>query len=109
MQVDYSYYTTNYGGTLVKEQDFSFFSKKAMREIQKNCNRELCECDMTDEVKMVACELIDYFYSNNKALAKNLSSVSVDGVSESYNSRSDMKAEERKILNGLPQELTRYL
>lgn len=109
MQVDYGYYTGKYSGTLVNEKDFSFFSKKAMREIQKNCNRELCECDMTDEVKMVACELIDYLYLNNKAINKNLSSVSVDGVSESYNSINDIKQNKREILNGLPQELTRYL
>lgn len=109
MQVDYSYYTTNYGGTLVKQNDFSFFSKKALKEVERNCNRQLCECDITDDVKYVMCELIDYLYSNKKVLEKNLSSVSVDGVSEAYNSVDDLKAQKSKILNGLPQELTRYL
>lgn len=107
--VDYSYYTDEYSGTLVKEQDFSFFSKKAMKIIQDNCNRELCECDYTNDVKYVACELIDYLFVNNKTIDKNLSSVSVDGVSESYNSTDDIKRGKKDILNGLPQELTRYL
>lgn len=109
MTVDYSYYTDEYSGTLVNERDFSFFSKKAMREIQRNCNRQLCPCDITDEVSYVACELIDYLYVNDKPIKKNLSSVSVDGVSESYNSTEDLKSQKKKILNGLPQELTRYL
>lgn len=107
--VDYSYYTDEYSGTLVKEQDFSFFSKKAMKIIQDNCNRELCECDYTDDVKYVACELIDYLFLNDKTINKNLSSVSVDGVSESYNNTDDIRLNKREILNGLPQELTRYL
>ena len=107
--VDYSYYTTDYSGTLVSAKDFSFFSKKAMKIIQDNCNRELCECDYTDDVKYVACELIDYLFVNNKTIDKNLSSVSVDGVSESYNSTDDIKSGKKDILNGLPQELTRYL
>lgn len=107
--VDYSYYTGEYSGTLVKEQDFSFFSKKAMKIIQDNCNRKLCECDYTNDVKYVACELIDYLFVNNKTIDKNLSSVSVDGVSESYNSTDDIKRGKKDILNGLPQELTRYL
>jgi len=109
MEVDYGFYTNDYSGTLVKQDDFSFFSKKAMKEIQKNCNKKLCKEDITDEVKYVACELIDYLYSNRHALDKNLSSVSVDGVSESYNTKEEIKSQKKVILNGLPQELTRYL
>ena len=107
--VDYGYYTAIYSGTLVKEKDFSFFSKKAMKIIQDNCNKKLEKSDITDDVKYVACELIDYLFVNNKTIEKNLSSVSVDGVSESYNSVDDIKRGKKDILNGLPQELTRYL
>ena len=70
--IDYSYYTDEYSGTLVKEQDFSFFSKKAMKIIQDNCNRKLVKSDYTDDVKYVACELIDYLFVNNKTIDKFL-------------------------------------
>ena len=109
MELDYIFYTKEYGGTLVNEKDFPFFSKKSIREIQKACNQELCECDFTDQVKMVACELVDFLYNNNKTISKNLSSVSVDGVSESYGNNAELSTGKNQILSALPQELTRYL
>ena len=109
MKIEYDYYTDVYGGYLVDKKNFLSFSKKALREIQKYCNRQLCPCDLTNEVKDVVCDLIDYYYSNNDLLTKNLTSVSVDGVSESYGNALDLAVMKSKIIDSLPQELTRYL
>lgn len=107
---DYDFYEKEYKGTLTASL-FDSYIVKASREIDKNVNRKLKESDITDEVKYVACELVDFLNDNKMFLEKKIASVSNDGVSETYTniSRNDFKSEERKILDGLPSELTRYL
>lgn len=107
---DYDFYKENYKGTLTASL-FDSYITKASREIDKNVNKKLKEKDITDEVKYVACALVDFLNSNKMFLEKKVASVSNDGVSETYTniSKNDLESEERKILDGLPHELTRYL
>ena len=107
---DYDFYKEEYKGTLTASL-FDSYIVKASREIDKNVNRKLKEKDITDEVKYVACELVDFLNDNKMFLEKKIASVSNDGVSETYTniSKDDLKSEERKILDGLPHYLTRYL
>ena len=107
---DYDFYKEKYNGTLTASL-FDSYIVKASREIDKNVNRKLKEKDITDEVKYVACELVDFLNDNKMFLEKKIASVSNDGVSETYTniSKDDLKSEKRKILDGLPHDLTRYL
>lgn len=106
---DYDFYSKTYKGTL-SEDLFNSLIPKASRELDKSVNKELKEVDITDRVKFVACELVDFLEVNNVGKEK-LSSVSIDGVSKNYGTKtvSDLKHEKSNILNGLPIELTRYL
>lgn len=108
---DYVFYSTIYKGSL-SDSLFNSIIPKASREIDKAVNKELKKEDITDEVKFVACELVDFLNENGYiGNCKQLSSVSIDGVSKSYvtKTNSEIKAEKSDILNGLPLELIRFL
>ena len=108
----YDFYQETYKGSLSSDL-FNSLIPKASREIDKVVNRELQEVDITDKVKFVACELVDFLNkydisSNNNG---NISSISIDGVSKTFNSlsKSEVNKEKLNITNGLPHELTRFL
>ena len=108
---DYDFYQNNYKGSL----DICLFSSlipKASREIDGVVNKELKEADITDKVKFIACEMVDFLKENGKDSSKGkVTSVSVDGVSKSYANKSDKEVRQEKanILNRLPLELISFL
>lgn len=108
---DYDFYRETYKGSL-SDDLFNSLIPKASREIDKCVNRELKEVDITDKVKFVACELVDFLNSNDSINGSgNISSISIDGVSKTFNSstKSEINQEKRNIIDGLPHELTRFL
>lgn len=116
---DYEFYKNTYKGSL-SDDLFNSLIPKASREIDKAINKEyLTEEDLSDKVvkykiSFVACELVDYLNSNNLSNGNNgekLSSISIDGVSKSYSSKSEseLKTEKANIISGLPHDLTRFL
>ena len=109
---DYEFYQETYKGSLSSDL-FNSLIPKASREIDKCVNRELQEVDITDKVKFVACELVDFLnkYDISSNSNGNISSISIDGVSKTFNSlsKSEINKEKQNIYNGLPHELTRFL
>lgn len=108
---DYNFYEKTYKGSL-SDSLFNSLIPKASREIDKAVNKELEEVDITDKVKYVACELVDFLNANEDSMNGNkVSSISIDGVSKNYvtKSKEEIKAEERDILNGLPLDLIRFI
>ena len=115
---DYDFYTNEYKGSLSVDL-FNSLIIKASREIDKNVNKDLTETNikrLTDRdqyrLKYTVCELVDYFNANgsNSSSAK-ANSIQIDGVSKNKNSKSENKIEtdRTRILNNLPDELTRFL
>lgn len=114
---DYQFYTGNdYKGTL-SESLFNSLIPKASREIDKVVNRDIKEADLSasygDKIKFVACQLVDflYKYDNLSSSNANISSISIDGVSKSFNTstKEEINNEKINITNGLPHDLTRFL
>jgi hypothetical protein len=115
---DYNFYKSEYLGSLSNNL-FNSLIIKASREIDRNVNRELIEevinsLSKRDQyrLKFTVCELVDYFNANgsNSSNAK-ANSISLDGVSISRGSKTENQANVslQKIINNLPNELTRYL
>ena len=114
---DYDFYTKEYKGSLSIDL-FNSLIIKASREIDQNINTKLTnevitKLDSQDQYKLkfVACELCDYFNANGTSASSGASSISIDGVSinrgtDSIQAKSINK---RHILNGLPDELIRFL
>ncbi len=107
---DYKYYQEIYKGSLSVDL-FNFSVKKASATIKGMLNQEIYE-PYLDEVQYATCMLIDGINDKNEA-TKNLSSVSVDGVSESYKTNLEIETAYGTLLNEveniLPHELTRFL
>lgn len=106
--VDYSYYQNEYKGSL-SQTLFNSLIRKASRIIDRNVNRKITreDLDRYNEIKDVVCELCDRLNSMPKS--SNISSISIDGVSKTYKSLNETKQELYDILDGLPEELTRYI
>ena len=113
---DYEFYTDTYKGSLSSSL-FNSLIPKASREIDKVVNRDIKEADLEadygDKIRFVACELVDYLNIINVGNNTNreLSSISIDGVSKVYKTYTDQEVNSKKIriINGLPHELTRFL
>lgn len=105
---DYIFYKETYKGSL-SDSLFNSLIPKASREIDDVVNRELKEADITDKVKWVACELVDFINSNKESRKGNVSSVSIDGVSKKYSSQKEIEKRKSKILNKLPLDLISFL
>lgn len=115
--VDYEYYTDNYYGTL-PESSFNPLALKASREIDNNVNTSLNEEiinnlseEAQDKLKYTTCALIDLFDKKETADNRKVSSISIDGVNKTFKSTSmsELRIEKRRILETLPNELTKYL
>ena len=115
--VDYEFYKKEFNGHL----DITSF-RSSLREacliVDRNVNRKLEPCFVTDRVKYVVCRLIDLVNKKSQDLfnsGNNISSVSIDGVSKTYKTPTAKEIEDsfdkqvKVELNSLPQELTRYL
>lgn len=102
---DYEFYSNTYKGTLNIDL-FNSLIPKASHEIDKAVNRELKEVDINDKIRFVACEMVDYLKSKENG---NVSSVSIDGVSKTYKTNTEIKQNKQDILNGLPHDLIRFL
>ena len=104
---DYGFYVNTYKGSLSVDL-FNSLIPKASREIDKVVNRELNEDDIDNKVRFVACELVD-FLSKSESSNGGVSAISIDGVSKTFRSDSEIKQGVRNITNALPHELTRFL
>lgn len=107
---DYVFYLNTYKGSLSSDL-FNSLIPKASREIDKCVNRELTEVDITDKVRFVACQLVDFLNKYDNSNNGNISSISIDGVSKTFNSlsKNEINKEKLNIIDGLPHELTRFL
>lgn len=107
---NYEYYQEIYKGSLSVDL-FNFNVKKASATIKGMLNQKIYE-PYLDEVQYATCMLIDGINAKNEA-TRNLASVSVDGVSESYKSNLEIESAYNTLLkeveNILPHDLTRFL
>lgn len=111
---DYEFYSNTYKGSLSGDL-FNSLIEKTSREIDLYVNREITEDDLNNEkhnfgykIKYTTCLLLDYINSQTKTNGA-VESISIDGVSKTMKSLSDIEKDKQKIVNNLPQELTRYL
>lgn len=104
---DYQYYSDIYKGSL-SQTLFNSLINKASRIIDKNVNRKITLEDLNkyEEIKYVACELCDKIDTLKN---KNVTSISIDGVSKTFKGNDEIKAELLDVLDNLPIELVRYL
>lgn len=104
---DYTYYINEYKGSL-SQTLFNSLIIKASREIDKYVNRKITSDDLEEyeEIKYVACSLCDKL---NTISNKNVSSISIDGVSKTFKSSSEINKDIQNVLDNLPEELTRYI
>lgn len=111
---DYSFYLNVYKGSLSQDL-FNSLIGKASREIDCHVNREIKENDLENEennfgfkIKYTTCLLLEYLQSENQ-INGAVESISIDGVSKTIKSLSDIERDKLKIVSNLPQDLTRYL
>lgn len=111
---DYSFYSTTYKGSLSQDL-FNSLIGKTSREIDTYVNREIKEVDLSNiehnfgyKIKYTTCLLLDYINTQTK-INGAVESISIDGVSKTIKSLSDIEKDKQKIINNLPQELTRYI
>lgn len=109
---DYDFYENQYKGSISIDL-FDSLIVKASRDIDRNINRELTDKvinELSDndkwKLKYVACELVDFIDETETGSA---TSISLDGVSISQLSSTEIKQNKRKIYDNLPLLLTRYL
>jgi hypothetical protein len=107
---DYNFYKNEYHGSMSSSL-FSKYSIKATMEINRNLNRKLTSTEIANvdnEFKFVMCELCDLLLFENE---ENITSLSIDGVSKTFMSLNsdELKNKKIKILDSLPQNLTRYI
>ena len=90
MFVDYQYYIHHFPQSAVKLEEFTLLAKKATREIE---NAVTGTIDVTDDVKMCCCELINYEAEaeSNNAQSTNINSESVGDYSVSYASAAERR------------------
>ena len=111
---DYEFYSNTYKGSLSGDL-FNSLIGKTSREIDTYVNREITEDDLNNEehnfgykIKYTTCLLLDYMNSQTK-INGAVESISIDGVSKTMKSLSDIEKDKQKIVNNLPQEITRYI
>ena len=111
---DYEFYSNTYKGSLSGDL-FNSLIGKTSREIDLNVNREITEDDLNNEkhnfgykIKYTTCLLLDYLNTQAK-MNGAVGSISIDGVSKTIKSLSDIINDKKKIVENLPHELTRYL
>lgn len=92
MDVSYSYYKTVYGGDL-DNSSFSFYSARALREVQAACFGRIGDDSQltdfqTDCVKRAVCYETDYIAEYADAISSPVSSLSIGSTSLSYSTTS---------------------
>ena len=114
---DYAFYRDDYKGSL-SETLFNHFITEASVEIRNYINREITDeviAELTDEeyfrFQYTVCSLCDFLNKNGTVANKgNVNSISIDGVSISGGtSENSYESNKIKVLESLPQKLTRYL
>ena len=111
---DYEFYINTYKGSLSNDL-FNSLIVKTSREIDTYVNREITEDDLDNEInnfgykiKYTTCLLLDYLRTEKNTNGA-VGSISIDGVSKTVKSLSDIENDKKKIVKNLPQDLTRYL
>lgn len=116
LYTNYAYYTEQFGGTL-DEKSFKFNLNKASKIIDRNINREISESVFNelsetdkDKFNYVCCELIE-MVSGNGSNGKQVTSISIDGISKSYKALSNAEEtmQQIRILDNLPLQFRKYL
>ena len=114
---DYNFYQNDYKGSL-SETLFNRFITEASVEIRNYINTEIADEvieELTDEeyfrFQYAVCSLCDFLNKNGTVASKgSANSISIDGVSISGGTSGDSyESSKAKILDSLPQKLTRYL
>lgn len=117
---DFKFYTDSYGGSAISEKDFPMLSNLASAYIDAATmgRAKRARGDAMDSVKMATCALSEVFLNEENINAANfsedslllgLSSQTVGGWSQGYNSRSASTAESEIIEKQKRDILIRYL
>ena len=111
---DWSFYSTTYKGSLSQDL-FNSLIGKASREIDTYVNREIKEVDLSNtknnfgyKIKYTTCLMLDYL-NTIKGTNGAVESIIIDGVHKTMKNSIELESNKRKIVENLPQDLTRYL
>ena len=111
---DYDFYVNTYKGSLSNDL-FNSLIVKTCREIDTYVNREITEDDLNNEknnfgykIQYTTCLLLDYLHENQKANGA-VQSIIIDGVHKTMKGTADVEKGKSKIIENLPQDITRYL
>lgn len=105
MYIDYEYYSNVYGGK-VKEEDFSRLEIKAAGILNYYTFNRIEE--VTENIKMAMCELIDNINEYDQKEGKEISSETVGSYSVSYSDKfkvSNKRKQKSIIIKWLPSSL----
>lgn len=111
---NWSFYSTTYKGSLSQDL-FNSLIGKASREIDTYVNREIKEVDLNNtennfgyKIKYTTCLMLDYI-NTTKGSNGAVNHISIDGVTKIMKDLSEIEKDKKKIIENLPQDLTRYL
>lgn len=117
---DFDFYVTEYGGSAVNVDDFSFLANKASVYIDAMTMRRARSADgeVLEAVKMAVCALADVFLDeenmnaaafSEEALMDSLSSETVGRWSKSFKTKSVSAADSQELDRRKTDALTMYL
>lgn len=102
---DYSYYSTEFGGTLIPEQAFAFRAARAAEYINRvtfdRINSEFMETDETAalKIKSCCCALAEADYNFNKNEGKASEKIGSYSVSYTETDTEELKSELNRIVD----------
>lgn len=82
--VDYVYYHENFGGTVIKEDDFFRISRDASAFIREITHGLVNEETESEEVKDATCAVCEVLWNEEKCGGREIKSAETDGESVSY-------------------------
>ena len=111
---DYSFYSTIYKGSLSQDL-FNSLIGRASREVDTYVNREIKEVDLNNtdnnfgyKIKYTTCLMLDHL-NTLKGSNGAVETIIIDGVHKTMKSSTELENNRRRIIENLPQDLTRYL
>lgn len=96
----YQYYTDEYYGTALTEQEFQKYAKRASAEMDHVTFGRLSKLpneELPDVVRDCMCDVAERMYHNETAAGSDIASENNDGYSVSYRDTGDINARKHEI------------
>ena len=86
MYADYSYYSTNYHGSLIPQAEYGYYGEKSSAKLDFFTFGRIGSGSVTDQIRSAACEVAEVMYQADKRRVNGaeVTSENNDGYSVSY-------------------------